>query len=193
MSAMIVSNDTLKAAIINGDDNFVLSYLYKNALPKVRNYIINNNGSKEEADDIFQDSVLILYKKIKSGEVIEVDTLEGFVYFVSRNLWVNRVKKKNRITNIGVDYDIENSDQNALDEILSGEKNNAFAQLFELVGEKCKMLLIMAIYNKQSMEEIAEKMQFTSANAAKTHHYRCKQKLVELVENDVILKSLLKS
>ena len=43
------------------------------------------------------------------------------------------------------------------------------------------------------MEEIAVKMQFTSANAAKTQHYRCKQKLSELVEQDVILKSILKS
>jgi RNA polymerase sigma factor (sigma-70 family) len=182
----------LQHAIQRGDNDLVLGYLYKTALPKVRTYIVNNSGTREEADDIFQDAVMILYKKMKDGQAAEIENVDGFVYLICKNLWVNRVSKLNK--NIKIDNHIDYIDQSIgiLDGIISVEKNIAFEKLFEQVGEKCKQLLVLAIYNKMSMEEIAQKMDFTSSNAAKTHHYRCKQKLAELVEKDEVLKSMLK-
>jgi RNA polymerase sigma factor (sigma-70 family) len=190
---MITTKIELRRAIKNGNDNLVLDYLYTNLLPKVRNYITLNKGNKQEADDIFQDAVIIMYKKIKSGEALEIQSIDALMYYICKNLWINRVTKLNKNTNVEQINPIEDNAANALENLLENEKNNAFMQLFELAGEKCKQLLLFSIYHKLSTDEIAKKMQFTSANAAKTHLYRCKQKLVELVEQDHTLKSILKS
>ena len=190
---MITTKVELHLAIKNGDDNLVLDYLYKNVLPKIRNYITLNNGNKAEADDIFQDAVMIMYKKIKTGEAIEVESIDGLMYYICKNLWINRVLKLNKYIKIENTDPIEDNTYNALESLMATEKNNAFLELLDLVGEKCKELLFLSIYHQLSMDEIALKMQLTSANAAKTHHYRCKQKLAEMVEQDDTLKSILKS
>ena len=190
---MITTKDELHCAIVSGDDDRVLDYLYKDVLPKVRNYITMNSGDRQEADDIFQDAVMIMYKKLKTGEALEVQSVDAYMLFICKNLWINRAAKLSKNIRLDRLKPIEDNTVSVLESILDTEKNNAFEKLFALVGEKCKELLIMVLYNKKSMEEIAVKMQFTSANAAKTQHYRCKQKLSELVEQDVILKSILKS
>jgi RNA polymerase sigma factor (sigma-70 family) len=190
---MITTKLELHHAIKTGNDNLVLDYLYKNVLPKIRNYITMNNGNKAEADDIFQDAVIIMYKKIKTGEALEVQNIDGLMFYICKNLWINRVSKLNKTIKLEHSEPIEDYTENALDNLLSTEKSNAFLQIFELLEDRCKQLLRLSIYHQQSMEEIAVKMQFTSTNAAKTHHYRCKQRLAELVAQDDILMSILKS
>jgi RNA polymerase sigma factor (sigma-70 family) len=182
----------LHKAILLGKDDQVLDHLYKNVLPKVRNYVTNNKGNNHEADDIFQDAVISLYKKIKTNELLEVENVEGYLYLICKNLWINRINKLNKNTQIDALNEFEETSFDALFSIIEDEKRYAFEQLFEKVGERCKELLINVIYNQMSMDEIAEKLNFVNANAAKAHHYRCKQKLVELIENDSILKSILR-
>lgn len=189
---MRIFNFDLHKAILQGKDDQVLDYLYKNVLPKVKSYIINNSGNKQEADDIFQDAVISLYKKIKTNELLEVENVEGYLYLICKNLWINRTSKLNKNTQLDALNEFEETSGDALYTIIEDEKRNAFEKLFEKVGERCKELLVNVIYNQMSMDEIAEKLNFVNANAAKTHHYRCKQKLVELIENDSILKSTLR-
>lgn len=109
-----------------------------------------------------------------------------------KNLWVNRTNKLNKRNSLDSVQEFEETSNNALNSIIDDEKKSAFKSLINQVGERCKELLCNVIYNQLSMEEIAEKMSFANANAAKTNHYRCKQKLAELVENDSILKSTLR-
>ena len=189
---MRINNFDVHKAILKGEDNQALEYLYKNVLPKIRSYITNNNGNKEEADDIFQDVVINLYRKIKTKELSEIENIEGYIYLACKNLWVNRTNKLNKRNSLDSVQEFEETSNNALNSIIDDEKKSAFKSLINQVGERCKELLYNVIYNQLSMEEIAEKMSFANANAAKTHHYRCKQKLAELVENDSILKSTLR-
>ncbi len=189
---MRIDNFDIHKAILKGEDNQALEYLYKIVLPKIRSYIVNNNGNKEEADDIFQDVVISLYRKIKTNEIAELDNIEGYIYLSCKNLWINRINKLNRRSSLDTTLEFEETSNNALHSMIDNEKKSAFKSLIAQVGERCKELLYNVIYNQLNMDEIAEKMSFANANAAKTHHYRCKQKLAELVENDSILKSTLR-
>ncbi len=188
-----MNKEELSKAILNGDNNKVLNYLYKKILPLVRKYITRNNGNKDEADDVFQDAVLVMYKKIIDQKAHEIPNIDGFMLLTCKNLWINRVNKLNKLYDLEQLSAEEDTTNNGLDDILDQEKNNAFQKLFEMVGEKCKEILVLAIFNKKSMEEIAVLTNLTSANAAKTQHYRCKQRLASLVEQDVTLKTILKS
>ena len=47
--------------IKKGDNDKALKYLYKDPLRKVRTYILSNSGSMEDADDVFQDAIVVLF------------------------------------------------------------------------------------------------------------------------------------
>ena len=58
--------------------------------------VINNNGSADEAKDIFQEAIIVLYEKVRSG-VFELNCqIKTYVYSVSERLWLKRLQQLNR-------------------------------------------------------------------------------------------------
>ena len=72
------------------------------------------------------------------------------------------------------------------------EKRNTLEALFSSIGEKCKELLLLSIYDKRSMKEISTMLGFSSQDSAKTQSYKCKQKLIKsLKENPTLAKEVM--
>jgi RNA polymerase sigma factor (sigma-70 family) len=177
--------------IKEGADSKVFLFLYKQIYPKVRAYIVKTGGDPEESKDIFQDALLVFCKKVKTGEYRHDTEIDGYIYAVSKNLWINRIKKKSRTSKIDIhDLHISDSTEDAERYMIIKEGQNKVAQMLDALGERCKELLINSSYLKMSMKEIAEKMGFTNENAAKTKNYKCKQRLLALIEENEEIKDL---
>jgi RNA polymerase sigma factor (sigma-70 family) len=179
---MRLTSREIREALRSGDDSKVLSYLYGNLLPKVRKYVIRNNGTKDEADDIFQDAILKLYKVILEGKSVGLENVEGFLFQISKNLWINRAKlisKENRISEI--ESELISEDNDAMELILSKEKQNAIMELFGMIGDKCIRIMELHLFEKKSMKEVSAILGMPGADSAKAQHYRCKQKLIQLI------------
>jgi RNA polymerase sigma factor (sigma-70 family) len=178
--------------IRQGEEDRALGFLYKKILPKIKYLIKKNSGDDDEAYDIFQDAILIFYKQVKVGKYKEEYEIAGFIYSISRNLWINRVKKKNRSVNFfGETPEIE-VPESALDDLITSERETMVMKILGELGERCKELLLYTIYHKFSMKEICEKMGFSTENAAKTRNYKCKQRLIELTKDNMVIKGLLR-
>ena len=174
-------------------DKEILNWLYNAIYPKVRRYVLGNNGSVDDSKDVFQEAVLVLYKQVIDDKYDLIKDTEGYIITLSRNIWINTCKKTNRQVSIELADNPAQIEDNALITLIMNEKWDAFQKLFDMIGERCKQLLFYSTYEKKSMEEIALKMNFTNANAAKTTNYRCKQKLIELVASNKDLANSLQS
>ncbi len=181
--------------ILKDSGNKALAYLYDNALSKVRKYVTMNSGLREEADDIFQDAVIILFQKVKEKKFDPQMSLEGYVYTVAKNLWIDKARRDKRMVRYDraeqFEYKTENSDQ--LKVLIESEKTNAMRKVFELLDEKCQKILQYYLFERKSMKEISQIMGYSSEDVAKTNHYRCKQYLTKLVHSDKQLVNLLKN
>jgi RNA polymerase sigma factor (sigma-70 family) len=186
------NNQILEAIRLNNND-LVLNQLYKELLPSIKKLILKNGGSDEEAKDIFQDAVLILYNQVKLNRFDESKEIGAFVYSVARNLWINRAKKLNRQSSLTEAHLDSQAYVSPLSDLITSEKETAIATLMNGVGEECKQLLKYSTYEKLSMKEIAEKMNLSSDGVARTYNYRCKQKLAELIKKNPSLIALFKS
>jgi RNA polymerase sigma factor (sigma-70 family) len=184
-------DEQILEAIKTGNNTAVLSLLYKIALPKVIRFITQNNGDEEEAKDIFQDAVVALFNTVKLGKYDSGKDVGGFIYFVARNLWINRIKKKNKQISIKEteEYAISNS---PLALMIMDEKQAAIRGLMDKIGTQCQELLKYTMYDKLSMKEVALKMGFAGETVAKSTHYRCKQKLAMLINGNKNLIATLK-
>lgn len=175
--------------ILSGRDDKVLAFLYKESLPVVRNFILKNQGTAEEANDIFQDAVIRFYNAVKRGTFQEKCSISTFIFGISKNLWINAVKRKGRqMEDDGAEFVQDSVDIMA--NIISNEKVKAVNELLGKIGETCAQLLKYSIYEDLSMREICQKMGFSSEDVAKTNNYRCKQKLIKLVDGDRNLMTL---
>jgi len=178
-------------AILNGHNTKVLNYLYKTALPQITKFICINDGDEDEAKDIFQDAVVSLFTTVKLGKFDVEKDVNGFLFFVSRNLWINYVKRRGRQLDISkMHMSMYEESQTAV--MITAEKEEMINQFLEKAGTKCKQVLKYVIYDDYSMKEIAKLMNFASEAVAKTTHHRCKQKLMDLVANNKALINLFK-
>jgi RNA polymerase sigma factor (sigma-70 family) len=181
-------------SIRNGSNDQALSYLYDKPLRKIRKYILSNNGSTEDANDIFQDAVVILFNQIINNKYKSDLDIDGFLFSVSRNLWIDKVRREKRMLNKDFTIETNHTDFNdQLKDLIVKEKSAALRTVFEKLDEKCRKILHYTIYEKLSMKEISVKMGYSNENVAKSNHYRCKTYLAKLVKEDESLLNLLKN
>jgi len=156
----------------------------------VKAYICSHSGNEDDALDIFQDAMVALCKQIKTGKFDTRYEIAGFLFSVSRNLWINKIKKNNR--NVLMPEIIEKAEEyDYSDDIITVEKERVLKELISKLGEKCFQLLQFSIYKDYSGAEICDIMGFTSIDAVKTQKYKCKQKLLNLLELNPVYKEVI--
>lgn len=168
----------------DGKSQKVLGYLYHQVLPKVQNYVLSNSGNKDDAFDVFQDAMVAFCKYAKLNRFNENYSVSGFIYSVAKNVWINKAKKNKKIvlTEMTEMPETEPGSENVLNYLITKERKNEVRKLLDMLGEKCRRLLQMAIYNEMSGKEICKKLGFASENAVKTQKYKCKQKLLLIMK-----------
>ena len=179
MSNLEQEKQLLEGLAIN--DRLVVEAIYRDNYPMIQAFILNNNGNSDEARDIFQEAMIVIYEKAVSGNFELNCQLKTYVYSVCRRLWLKRLQQLQRYGNL-----IENvEDTVAVEEDLElREKHNADFVLMETVmskiGEPCKSLLDAYYIQKKNMQEIASEFGYTNADNAKTQKYKCLVRLKKL-------------
>ncbi|MCD4664880.1 MAG: sigma-70 family RNA polymerase sigma factor [Bacteroidales bacterium] len=173
--------------IINGlknKDHETVRFFYRNYFESIHRLIIKNSGKTEDAEDVFQDSLMIIFKKCKNDELNLTCSLKTYVYAICKNLWLQRLQKKD----FKKEELSENVESNAepfeLDEDLQEEtKYNLYQKHFLELSKDCQKVLKLFL-KKIKMEEITKIMRFSSIDYTKTRKYLCKKTLKEKILND---------
>jgi RNA polymerase sigma factor (sigma-70 family) len=157
----------------------VLNSLYKKYYNIVLKFIVNNSGSEEAAQDIYQETIIVLYENVQKSNFVLSCQLQTYIYSVAKRLWLKQLKKngktflfKDEGENDFVDLSEELEDHmNKESEI--EQMNKSLTEL----GEPCGTLIKDFYVNRLSMDEIAEKFGYTNADNAKNQKYKCLQRL----------------
>ena len=166
--------------ILNNSEN-VISRLYGAYFPMVMQLIINNNGTEDDAKDIYQEAIIVLYNKVKRGDFELSSKLKTFIYSVCRRLWLKRLAQMNRYGGDIRDF----QEYSPVDEEVEthDERDMQFSKMesaLGLLGEPCKTIIEDFYINNRSMQEICENFGYTNADNAKTQKYKCLQRLKKL-------------
>jgi len=171
-------------SLLNGlakNDRDAVEAIYAGHYSMIQSMIINNNGSADDARDIFQEAMIVLYEKARSGSFELHCQLKTYIYSVARRLWLKRLKQMQRI----------NTEVNGLEETVPVEEDvdahelrNQEFQVIEKslssLGEPCKSLLEAFYLQKKNMNDIAEAFGYTNADNAKNQKYKCLIRLRKL-------------
>ena len=163
------------------NDRKAVETIYKENYTTVQSLIINNNGTADDAKDIFQEAMIVLYEKARSGTFELSCQIKTYVYSVSRRLWLKRLQHANRYN-----ADIGNADGvvPVEEDIDEHEKRDAEFDMMEKaiqgLGEPCKSLLEAFYLRKMNMQEIATSFGYTNAENAKTQKYKCLMRLKKI-------------
>ena len=141
----------------------------------VRNYVLNNSGKEADAKDIYQDAIIILYKKVLGSDFKLTSVLSTYIFGVAKNLWFKKLKKKKNVVNVDIsNYENILSGDFSIDDNRINEDNIKEVKLaVDKIGDPCQSLLYLFYFNKLSMEEIAEQLSYNSPKTARQQKYKC--------------------
>lgn len=172
-------NDLLEALAAN--DANAIETIYRDNYSAIKAFIIKNNGYTDDARDIFQEAMIIIFEKAKSGSFVLSCRLQTYLYSVCRRLWLKRLQNQHRFN---PSFELNHEIVPVEDELELHEQKEAEFQLLEnamqKIGEPCKSLLEAFYIEKKSMPEIADLFRYTNADNAKTQKYKCLVRLKKI-------------
>jgi len=169
--------------------------LYRAHFESLAWYIMNNSGSRQDAEDVFQDVMVNFIDLVKKDKFRGESSLKTFLYSLNRHIWLNELKRRGRANLREEKYEKgqEKTDADA-GELMAGRESTAQIQgLLEQLGETCKKILLMFYYENLSMREILENLSYENEQVVRNKKYKCLKQLERMIEEKPALKETLKT
>jgi len=155
--------------------------IYKENYSLIQHFVLQNNGTSDDARDIFQEAMVVLYEKSRDPGFELTCLIRTYLYSISRRLWLKRLHQQNRFVQpaenfeelVPVDNEIEEKEQ--LDQDFE-----TMELAMRHLGEPCRSLLEAFYLQKKPMQTIAEQFGYTNADNAKNQKYKCLLRLKKL-------------
>jgi RNA polymerase sigma factor (sigma-70 family) len=184
LNEQIVKGDTNEQVLLIGlanNDSKAIETIYKDNFNMVQSFILNNNGSYDDARDIFQEAVIALYEKAQTESFVLTCQIKTYLYSICRRLWLKRLQQMGKYSRkietvedtVAVEEDLEAHEKRNAEFIIMDRALNS-------LGEPCKSLLEGYYLKKMNMAELAEGFGYTNADNAKTQKYKCLMRLKKL-------------
>jgi RNA polymerase sigma factor (sigma-70 family) len=163
------------------NDTNAIETIYRENFTAIKAFIIKNNGYSDDARDIFQEAMIVLYENAKSETFVLTCQIKTYVYSICRRLWLKRLQQINRFSaqvesleeTVPVEEDVENHEKRDADFAIM---DRALGSL----GEPCRGILEAYYLQKKDMAEIANAFGYTNADNAKNQKYKCLMRLKKL-------------
>jgi RNA polymerase sigma factor (sigma-70 family) len=151
----------------------------------VRHHILKNSGSDADVSDVFQESIITLYRQISENELKLTSDLKGYFFGIARNIWSAQLRKKSRNTEIETDFPDENENESG-NPVLERIVSRAFKKLSD------DSQTILTLFSEgYSYQEIASRMNLKNETYARRKKYLSKEALMEFVKSDSEFKDYL--
>ncbi len=148
----------------------------------INNLVKRNSGNDDDAKDVFQESLLVIFNKVKSNQLELSASFSTYLYSVARLTWLKKLKKNSKTKVTFSDVEEYISDLEEDESFDRSEKSLLYHYHFKRIASECQQILIHT-FNRLSGEEIAEKMGYTK-EYVKRKRYKCKSHLIEIIQND---------
>lgn len=166
--------------------DYIINFIYKEFFPLIRFLVTQNGGTDEDAEDTFQDGIIIIYNKININQFVLTSSFKTYMYSVCRNLWLQKLNKRKAIFDKLSDVE-EYID---LPKAMLSESNVEETEMHRIIQihflslhDDCQKVLRLFIKNIP-LREITKIMGFKTENYAKTRKYLCKEELKKRIADD---------
>lgn len=156
-----------------------LKALYKK-WPEIKRFLLNLGCTKNDAEDVFQEALVIYIRKCKQPDFVL--TVEPFFYVrnTCKLLWYNQSRKQGKQQTYSLETDVAQLDD---DWFKKETQIRTIEQALTQLGKQCQELLQLFYGLGWNMVDIAAKIGLRNDKVAKAQKYRCLQKAKELVQS----------
>ncbi len=159
------------------EENASFTTLYQCCFPAIAAYILQNQGRKEDAEDIFQEAVIVLLQKIRTPEFQLTASLKTYLFSISRNLWLKHLRD-NKLTPVA-DMALYLPEEAPPSITLHPEKSkeSKVQSWISRITGHCQRILKAIFFYHEPMETLMKRMGWKNKHTAANQQYKCLQQV----------------
>lgn len=159
-----------------------LESLYEDTFPAVARFVRSMRGDLEDAQDIFQDALVIFYEKRQQNKLDVHGLAEAYILGIAKHLWIRKFNQnQQRVFFSQFEQQIE-----IPGEEIPSVSANELLLLLQQSGQKCMELLKAFYYDNLSMKKLKHVFGYSTERSATVQKYKC----IEKIRNTVKSKKL---
>jgi RNA polymerase sigma factor (sigma-70 family) len=164
--------------------------LYQDHLEAAKAFIMSKGGTKQDADDIFQETIVSFIDCVQKKKFRQESGIRTFLISISKNLWYNEIRKRDRAgrREIIFEMDRDQPETAVIETIQYREMKKELNQLLQDLGESCRKILELFYYENLSMKEIVDHLHYENEQVVRNKKYKCLNQLTEKMKNDPSIK-----
>jgi RNA polymerase sigma factor (sigma-70 family) len=166
--------------------NDAILFIYRRHSETTSSFLMNYGASRQDAEDVFQETVVSFIDSIKKGKYRMEASIKTFLVAVARNIWLNEVKKRDRsgARERQFEHGREQSEMDVSEQITDQEKRGQLRELLYRLGEPCRKILLLFYYENLSMKEIVDHLPYENEQVVRNKKYKCLQQLTGFIKDD---------
>ncbi len=159
----------------------VLGELFIRYEKLVCTYVTSHGGTDSDAEDILQETIIVLWQKVCSGDFELTSKLSTYLLAVAKNKWMAEMRKRSKIEAEELAADTPDGNPSSLDGVIEGERVEQVQRALNRLKPLCKQVLMLFYFEERSLLDIARTLGFANADVAKSKKYQCKKALENLL------------
>ena len=176
--------ELIQAISAGKDLNDAIRFLYRQHSEAISSFIIHYGGNEQDADDIFQETVVAFIDIVKKGKYRMEASLRTLLASIARNLWFNELKKRGRSDHRDRQFELAR-DKDEVDvshHMAELEQKRELRLMVDQLGEACRKVLLLFYYENMSMKEIVSHLPYENEQVVRNKKYKCLQQLTGLIK-----------
>jgi RNA polymerase sigma factor (sigma-70 family) len=174
---------------IKTENRDILRSIYDEFQGNIIKYICSNGGTVEEAKDVFSEAVVVVFRKVKAGELILDSPFSAYLLAICKNLWLKYYRQKKWSVRVTKNMERVFPDEDPLpdEQVEATIRNRIIREIFTQLTEDCQRIIQMR-WDGQSYDAIREVLGHKSEGYSRKRKHICYERLEELIRKDERLK-----
>ena len=195
ISKTLTDKSLIEALRSDSNPDEAIRSLYRTQFSMTEAYIKQNSGTEEDAEDIFQEVVLVFIEILKKDKFRGESSVSTFLYALTRNIWLNELKKRGRskLRDEIFEKGKDRTDMDVSHLIVNRELKSELMQLVDKLGETCKKILLAFYFENLAMREILQSLNYENEQVVRNKKYKCLKQLEQMMAAQPALAKNLKS
>lgn len=195
MEEMFHSDQALLTALQGKKDlDRAVRFLYRQYYEVLSIYTRQNNGTEQDAEDVFQEVVVTFIDLVNQHKFRGESTIKTFLYSLNRHIWLNELKKRNRMQqrNLKFESSRDQAEADVSTHIASREARGQVMKIIDQLGDACKQVLMAFYYQDLQVKDMLAFLPYENEQVIRNKKYKCLKKLEEMLHEDPTLANNLK-
>jgi RNA polymerase sigma factor (sigma-70 family) len=166
--------------------NDAIRFIYRQYSQATSSFIMQHGGSEQDADDIFQETVVAFIEVVQKGKYRMEASVKTFLNSIARNYWFNEIKKRDRsgLRDKQFEMSRDKDEADVSHYISEMERKRQLRDLVDKLGDSCRKVLLLFYYENLSMKEMVDHLPYDNEQVVRNKKYKCLQALTGLIKDN---------